>query len=54
MREFTWSKILEKGRCKIVLHVSYIKRKIIIINELIMRKTNFKILSLFQNCFIND
>lgn len=54
MREFTWSKILEKGRYKIVVHVSYIKRKIIIINELIMRKMNFKILSLFQNCFIND
>lgn len=45
MTEFTWSKILEKGRHKIVVHVSYIKRKIIIINELIMRKMNFKILS---------
>lgn len=41
MTEFTWSKILEKGRCKIVVHVSYIKRKIIIINELTLRKMNF-------------
>lgn len=33
MTEFTWSKILEKGRRKIVVHVSYIKRKIMIINK---------------------
>lgn len=41
MTEFTWSKILGKGRCKIVVHVSYIERKIIIINELILRKKEF-------------
>lgn len=41
MTEFTWSKILGKGRCKIVVHVSYIKRKIMIINELILRKKEF-------------
>lgn len=41
MTEFTWSKILEKGRCKRVVHVSYIKRKIMIINELILRKKEF-------------
>lgn len=47
MIEFIWLKILEKGWCKIVVYVFYIKRKIIIINELIMWKMNFKILSLF-------
>lgn len=41
MTEFTWSKILEKGRCKVVVHVSYIKRKIMIKNELILRKKEF-------------
>lgn len=41
MTEFTWSKILEKGRHKIVVHVSYMKRKIMIINELILRKKEF-------------
>lgn len=41
MIEFIWLKILGKGWCKIVVYVFYIKRKIIIINELILWKKEF-------------
>lgn len=41
MIEFIWLKILEKGWYKIVVYVFYIKRKIMIINELILWKKEF-------------